>query len=235
MQYNFIKVNKEGFIFHLTLARPEKRNAFTPTMVNEILHAFEDANADETIKIVIIRADGPVFCAGMDLKTFADSNLDKANEAIENRDISLGEVFDKLVKPSLAILEGDVIAGAFLIVLGCTYVYAQEAVKFKLPELDLGIFPFQVMASLLKVMPEKKVLQLCLDTRAFDMNKAIELGIVDGYYDSEKIKSLVAGFEHTDVNALKLGIASLRELPNMNRKNQYAYLKGQLEQLRNKE
>jgi enoyl-CoA hydratase/carnithine racemase len=66
--YKYIKAQKIGYQFLLTLSRSEKRNAFTPTMVNEIYHAFQEANNDDEIKLVLIRAEGPVFCAGMDLK-----------------------------------------------------------------------------------------------------------------------------------------------------------------------
>ncbi|TJZ62246.1 enoyl-CoA hydratase/isomerase family protein [Sphingobacterium olei] len=232
MEYNFIKIEKEDFRFILTLARPEKRNAFTPTMVNEIAHAFELANADDAIKVVIIKAEGPVFCAGMDLHTFENAALDTPNLSIPNQDISLGRVFDSLLKPSIAIVEGNVIAGGFLIILGCSYVYCKKETLFKLPELALGLFPFQVMASLLKVMPGKKVLQLCLQTEYFDAEKAIVLGIVDGFIDDNTIESLTASFENRNTKALMAGIQALRQIPSKTKDEQFAYLKNCLDSLK---
>jgi len=232
MKYNFIKIEKEDFKFILTLSRPEKRNAFTPTMVNEIAHAFELANADDAIKAVIIKAEGPVFCAGMDLHTFKNAALDTPNLSIPNQDISLGQVFDSLLKPSIAIVEGNVIAGGFLIILGCSYVYCKKETLFKLPELALGLFPFQVMASLLKVMPEKKVLQLCLQTEYFDVEKAIALGIVDGFIDDNTIESLTTSFENRNTKALMAGIQALRQIPSKTKDEQFAYLKNCLDSLK---
>ncbi|WP_140936991.1 enoyl-CoA hydratase/isomerase family protein [Sphingobacterium lumbrici] len=231
MEYNFIRVEKQDFRFILTLARPEKRNAFTPTMVNEIAHAFELANADDAIKVVIIKAEGPVFCAGMDLNTFENETLDTPNPFIPNQDVSLGQVFDSLLKPSVAIVEGNVIAGGFLIILGCSYVYCKKETQFKLPEVALGLFPFQVMASLLKVMPEKKVLQLCLHTEYFDVEKAIALGIVDGFIEDNIIESLLATFENRSNKALMAGIQALRHIPTKQREEQFAYLKNCLDNL----
>lgn len=216
----------------VTLARPEKRNAFTPTMVNEIAHAFGEANANDTIKVVVIKAEGPIFCAGMDLKTFQNESLDKVNPAIQNQNISLGEVFDNLQKPSVAIVEGNVIAGGFLMILGCTYVFTRQEVQFRLPELALGIFPFQVMASLLKVLPEKKVLQLCLDTDYFPAEKARELGIVDGYLEDTDTEVLISSLTTADAKVLKAGIQSLRELPGIKKEDQFAYLKRVLDGLK---
>lgn len=233
MDYNFIKVKIADHVLTLTLARSEKRNAFSPTMVNEIAHALQEANANEQVKLVLVNAEGPVFCAGMDIKTFRDPSLDLINDQIAHTDISLGEVFDKLEKPSIAIVEGDVIAGAFLIILGCTYVFADEKVKFRLPELELGIFPFQVMASLLKVMPEKKVLQLCLNTKSFGASRAMDLGIIDYYLEGSTLADLLLYYKEVNVQALQAGIAALRNLGSIAKKQQYAYLKECLAKLRN--
>jgi len=61
MKYNFIKTSIEQHVYMLTLARPEKRNAFTPTMVNEINYAIADANFNKDVRLVLIKAEGPVF------------------------------------------------------------------------------------------------------------------------------------------------------------------------------
>lgn len=232
MQYKYIKVEKFGFKCNITLARSEKRNAFTPTMVNEIDHAFQDANKDELIKVVVIRAEGPVFCAGMDLKTFEDATMDITNPEIVNRNISLGEVFDGLLKPSVAILEGNVIAGGFLIILGCTYVFGNKDIKFRLPELNLGIFPFQVMASLLKVMPEKQVLQLCMDTEYFAIDKALDLGIVDGFLETGKAEEIINSFADKNTKALKMGIYAMRKVSSITPSDRFSFLKDILDSLK---
>lgn len=230
--YKYIKVSKIAHQFLLTLARQEKRNAFTPTMVNEVYHAFQQANADDAIKVVVLKAEGPIFCAGMDLKTFENSNLDIKNPAIINQDISLGQVFDSLLKPSIAIVEGNVIAGGFLFILGCTYVFCKTEVQFKLPELDLGLFPFQVMASLLKVMPEKQALQLCLQTDYFDAKKAKEYGIIDGFLEETFVESFISSFTNKSTRAMKLGFESIRTLPDIDYSSRYAYLKQVLDKLK---
>jgi len=230
--YNFIKGEKCGHIYILTLARPAKRNAFTPGMINEIAHAMAIANDDQEITVLQLQAEGPVFCAGMDLKTFQDPTLDIPNSMIENADVSLGQVMDSFKKPIIAKVEGDVIAGGFLFILGCTYVFASPQVRFRLPELELGIFPFQVMAGLLKVMPEKKVLQLCLNTAYFNVEEAMHYGIVDGYLETDQLSDLLDSFRDKREIALKKGIEALRQLSTVKREEQFAFLKDRLEQLR---
>lgn len=230
--YQYIKVVKEDYTYTVTLSRPEKRNAFTPTMVNEIYYAFQQANLDESIKLVLIKAEGPIFCAGMDLKTFENPHLDRINPAIINQNLSLGEVFDSLLKPSIAIVEGNVIAGGFLIVLGCSYVFCRRDIQFRLPELELELFPFQVMASLLKVMPEKKVLQLCLQTEYFNTEKAKEYGIVDGFLEETNLESFISSFSNKSTKAMSEGITALRYLPQVNYSERYQFLKKILDRLK---
>lgn len=232
MKYNFIKTKQEDFCYYLTLARAEKRNAFTPTMVNEIAHAIHEANTNPAIKLVILQAEGPVFCAGMDLKAFQDPAVDRPNPALEQQILSLGEVMDKLHKPSVAWVEGDVIAGAFLFIANCTYVFSRKDVRFRLPELAIGLFPFQVMVSLLKVMSEKQMLQLCLDTHYFDAAVARGYGLVDGYIEDLDLGLFVQRFQAFNGETLKAGIAAAKQLNAIPMADRYPYLLNELDQLR---
>ncbi|MBD1424143.1 enoyl-CoA hydratase/isomerase family protein [Sphingobacterium arenae] len=233
--YQYIRIKKTDFRMEVTLARPEKRNAFTPTMVNEIAHAFQDANQDDSIKVVMLKAEGPVFCAGMDLKAFQNADLDIPNPHIENKDISLGEVFANLHKPSIAIVRGNVIAGAFLMIAGCTYVFCSENVQFRLPELNLGIFPFQVMASLMRVMSEKKMLQLCLHTDYFSARKAQEYGLVDGFLEEVDVEFFLTGFKDISSSAVVAGFKAARELPSVASEKRYSFLLKKLYELKSSE
>ncbi|TYR37305.1 enoyl-CoA hydratase/isomerase family protein [Sphingobacterium phlebotomi] len=233
--YRYIKVNKIDFRMEVTLARSEKRNAFTPTMVNEIAHVFQNANDDDAVKVVVLKAEGPVFCAGMDLKTFENEHLDIRNPQLEHKNISLGEVFASLQKPSVAIVEGKVIAGAFLIIAGCTYVFCSKNVQFRLPELNLGIFPFQVMASLMQVMPEKRMLQLCLHTDYFSAQKAMEYGLVDGFLEEVYIEGFLARFKDISSSAVVAGFKAARELPSIAIEKRYDFLLKSLDALKSSE
>lgn len=232
MNYHFIKIRTEGHVFYLTLARSEKRNAFTPTMVNEINHAIKSANEDKEVRLVIIEAEGPVFSAGMDLKAFLDPNLDTPNPAIENQNISLGEAIGQLNKPSIALVEGNVMAGGFLIILECTYVFAKPAVQFSLPEVKIGIFPFQVLASLLRIMPQNKALDLCISGQAVSTEKAKELGIVYDVLEKEKVDALVSNLVQNAPLAITRGFEALKALSDMDESEKFRYLLDTLNSLR---
>lgn len=230
--YLYIKVDIAAPDCTITLARPEKRNAFTPTMISELAHAIQRANADEYIRLVWLKAEGPVFCAGMDLNIFHDPSLDQNNPMIEATDQPITEIFDSLCKPSIAVVEGDVIAGAFLFILGCTYVYSRPEVNFRLPEVSIELFPFQVMGSLLKVMPEKRALQLCLDPRPFTAQQAFELGIIDGFIDDPELQRLAEILRKPEGNAVARGFEALHKLRSIPVSGHQAFLLKALNQLK---
>ena len=235
MQYNFIKTRLENHRFYLTLARPEKRNAFTPTMVNEIYHAIQEANRNPEVRIVIVNAEGPVFCAGMDLKAFNDPSKDLPNPEIVNIDISLGEVFHLLNKPSVALVEGNAYAGAFLILLECTYVFAQPQVMFALTEVTIGIFPFQVLHSLLRIMPQNKAMDLCISGTPFSAVKARELGIVYDFLEEEKVEELINKITANAPLAISKGYEVMRKLPEIAEDKKFEYLLEVLQELKSSE
>lgn len=235
MNYKFIQTEIKEHVFTLTLDREAKRNAFTPTTVNEVAHALEEAEANDQVHVLVLRANGPVFCAGMDLKTYQNPELDSPNPAIVNMERSLGEIFDQFSKPSIAIVEGDVIAGGFLYILGCTYVFAKKELNFRLPEIALGIFPFQVMAGLKRIMSEKQILQLCFDPSPFQTDKAIELGLVDGYLEQDKIDGLIASFADKSIYAMQAGMKALKAIRDMESDKQYAFLLESLQKLRDRD
>ena len=235
MNYKFIQTEIKEHVFTLTLDREAKRNAFTPTTVNEVAHALEEAEANDQVHVLVLRANGHVFCAGMDLKTYQNPELDSPNPAIVNMERSLGEIFDQFSKPSIAIVEGDVIAGGFLYILGCTYVFAKKELNFRLPEIALGIFPFQVMAGLKRIMSEKQILQLCFDPSPFQTDKAIELGLVDGYLEQDKIDDLIASFADKSIYAMQAGMKALKAIRDMESDKQYAFLLESLQNLRDRD
>ena len=232
MKYNFIKTSIDQHIFRLTLARPEKRNAFTPTMVNEINHAILEANANKMVRLILINAEGPVFCAGMDMKTFENPVLDQLNPEIQNQNISLATAIGQLNKPSIAIVEGDVIAGGFLIVLECTYIFANKDARFSLPEVKRGIFPFQVLASLLKFIPQNKALDLCITAKSISASEAKDLGIVYEFLEETKISELINTIIENAPKAIYSGFEALKKLRELSEIEKIPFLLQSLENLK---
>ncbi|MNT17119.1 Carnitinyl-CoA dehydratase [compost metagenome] len=175
-----------------------------------------------------------MFCAGMDLKAFEDPTLDIGNSAIPKVEKSLAEIFACLDKPSICVVRGDVIAGGFLIALSCTYLFALPHVRFSLPEVKIGLFPFQVLALLTEYMPERKAMDLCISGRSFSAEEALEKEILYGMLDAEE--TVLIELKRTILEnaplAISRGFVALRKLKEQDYDDKYNFLLESLADLR---
>jgi enoyl-CoA hydratase/carnithine racemase len=241
VKFQFIELEIEGHNFIITLNRPEKRNAFTPTMITEIGYALSCAEADRHIWCILIRAKGPVFCAGMDLLVFQDPELDTKNHSLPepNKVVNLGDAFRLLTKPSVAQVEGAVYAGGFLITCGCTFVVATEDAEFSLPEVKRGLFPMQVISSLLQHTSQLKALQFCILAESCKGAAAKEFGLVSHVCTREKIEQEVDGILEKIIShspfAISKGMQTLRALGGIPEYARFGFLASQLEEIKKSE
>lgn len=236
--FSLIKVKQEAHVFTITLNRPEKRNAFTPIMIQEIAFALAYAHFQNDIWCVVLDAEGTVFCAGMDLNIFQNPSLDIQNETLPQpfKEITIGDAFKYLEKPCIAKVEGSVFAGGFLFIGGCTFVVATENTQFGLPEVKRGIFPMQVMATLLKIMPQRKVLEMCILGKNYSAIEAKELGIITHLSTKENIditiNDLINNILENSPFAIKKGFEALNKLSSITENEQHEYLIKILKEIR---
>ena len=175
-----LRVVESEHRLNLSLDRPEKKNALNPTLLNELAYALSYAHHQTNIRVVVLSANGSVFCAGADLKSFGSGNDSETRSTIPPppQQPIIGDLFAQLHKPCIARLHAPVYAGGLLLVCGCLYVVATEATFFDLPEVKRGLFPMQVMQSLLQVMPARRVLDWCIRARRLYAPEALREGLV---------------------------------------------------------
>ena len=169
IKFNFLIVKKFKFHIEITLNRSEKRNALNIEMINELALCSDYANHNDSVRAVVYKSNSKIFCSGLDLIDFKD----------KENSIQLADVFNKLHKPKLVILEGDVYAGGILIVACANYVISKNKVKLSLPEVKRGLYPFQVMNSLLRSMPKKSVLDWCIRGKEMTAEDCKKLNLIN--------------------------------------------------------
>ncbi|MBC7892994.1 MAG: enoyl-CoA hydratase/isomerase family protein [Sphingobacteriaceae bacterium] len=233
-----LRVESNNHVLTLTLNRPEKKNALNPTLLRELAFALAHAQHNPAVWLVVLAAAGDTFCAGMDLKAMAEgqtvsavSNLPEPAEPIR-----LGELMNHLTKPSIAVVQGPVWAGGFLLVAGCTWVIAAEHATFGLPEVKRGLFPFQVMDSLLRIgISPRRVLDWCLRGQTLTAWEAQELGLLSEISGKENltatVQRLVEELLLLSPTALQAGLDAYQKLPGIPLEARQTYLFEQFQRI----
>lgn len=174
-----IKVSGDDGVCTITLHVPERRNAIGPQMINEVLHAIDDAHADDDIRTIVITGDGKAFCAGGDFAQMSGGS--KGGPALPPK----GDYADLLLamtkteKPIIARVNGAAMGGGLGIVAASTFAIADVEAKLGTPEIDVGLFPMMIMAVLARVVPRRELLSMMLLGTKMSGERAASIGLVN--------------------------------------------------------
>lgn len=228
-RYAFIGLEERDHTLWITLQRPEKKNALHPVMINELAFALHYAHFTTDIWTVVLRAQGDVFCAGADLKAFSgDSEAVESSVPAPEGEVLLGDMLQGIHKPLIAQVEGDVLAGGFLLLSSATYVVARDTIRLGLPEVKRGLFPFQVMAGLLSVMPARQVIDWCI--RGYDLpaERALELGLITHLATANTVADMVDSLRQelhqNSPSAIRLGLEAYAQIRQESTTEHHRYL-----------
>lgn len=170
----------ERGIATLTLARPEKHNAISAQMMAEITAACTAINADETIRAVVLRAQGKSFCAGGDLdwmrEQFAADRAGKIEQATVLSNML--NALDTLNKPLIGMVEGNAFGGGLGLMAVCDIVIAKPNLKFAFTETKLGLIPATIGPFVLRRMGETYARQVFITAKTFTTDFAQTCGLV---------------------------------------------------------
>ena len=136
-----LKVDRSGPVRTVVLARPEKRNALNDSMIDRLMEVFSAA-PDEAERVVAIRAEGPVFCAGLDLR----ERLAKPASIDEGPIEKMLHAMERYPLPLVAVVQGDAIAGGCELALHCDFIVASSAARFGMSLAQIGIAPSWFLA-----------------------------------------------------------------------------------------
>jgi enoyl-CoA hydratase/carnithine racemase len=236
-RFAYLKIELVDHELKIRLNRPDKKNALNHTLMREMAYALSIAYNDSEVWLIRISAEGDVFCAGADLKTFTGEPDEPNNSSIRPYEghVLIGELFKNVLKPCIAQVEGPIYAGGFLITGSCQFVVVADHLRFSLPEVQRGIFPFQVMATLLKRAKPMDVLRFCILGEEIDVHQALQLGlitdIVPAYEVSARADRLADQIKKGSPSAIRAGLKAYVELEKLAPHEQHFYLREQLTQL----
>jgi enoyl-CoA hydratase len=164
----------------VTLDNPEKRNMLSGQMLAELVEAMKRAQADEEARAVVLTGAGEkVFCAGADLGGFAAEAPLVAKHFATDLFLEFFRLMPRLGKPSLCAANGHVLAGGMGLALSCDLVMAKEGATFGTPEINVGAFPYMIMAIIYRHVPRKKVNEMMLLGERLSAEQAVSYGLAN--------------------------------------------------------
>ena len=196
MAYETIRfdVARETGIATIALDQPETRNALSDQVLDELLDAFAAAKSDAGARCVVLTSTHEkVFSSGGNLAGFAaDAPLIHKHFEVGARFPRVFRAIGELGKPTLCAANGHVLAGALGLALACDLIIAREGVRFGTPEINVGVFPFMIMALIYRNVPRKAANEMLLLGERMTAEEARAAGIVNKVVAAGEFDAAVA-------------------------------------------
>lgn len=192
----FIRYESRNRIGYITLSRPEKKNALNAEVVGELIQAFKQAENDESSKVIVLKAEGDVFCAGADLayiqKLQGNTFEDNLEDSTLLKDLFL-QIY-QLKKVVIGQIQGHAIAGGAGLAALCDFSFSVPDAKFGYTEVRIGFIPAIVMVFLLRKVGESKAKELLLSGNLIDSKTAMNMGLINWVVDNNELELKVNEF-----------------------------------------
>ncbi len=199
----------EPHITVLTLNRPEKRNALSVALLEQLNAAILAAQDIPDQRILILKGNGSLFSSGLDLGEAADPSL------AEGLSEALTKVLTLLHHTSLvtiALIHGMAIAGGAGIAAACDLAFADENAKIGFPEVRRGLVAAQIMSLLIRQLRQRDLLELLLVGELIPAKKALDIGLINGIYPKEKLWSEAIKFAENIIKGAPQAIVNTKKL-----------------------
>jgi enoyl-CoA hydratase/carnithine racemase len=170
----------------LVLNRPERRNALSLALLHSLIAAFAEAAADTAVHSVIIRGEGPAFCAGHDLAEMTGCSLPEARKLFDTCS-ELMMAIHRLPQPVIAQVHGIATAAGCQLVAACDLAIASEHARFATPGVRIGLFCSTPMVEVSRAVGRKRALELLLTGDLIDAPTAAEWGLVNRVVPAERL------------------------------------------------
>ena len=189
----------------LTLNRPESRNALNLEMCSGLIDACGRAGSDETVKVLFVRANGPVFCAGADLKERQGMNEAQVRER-RMKGFAAYAALEALPMPTIAVVEGPAVGSGCEIAGACDFIVATPAASFRTPEATRGTVG--ATQRLPRILGKRLAKDMMFTGRTLSAEEARETGLVSRLVSASELEEVLSEIQSEILkappNALRL-------------------------------
>jgi len=233
--YQTITAEVKDKIATITLSREERRNTISPTMMTELLDAFKKYDDDPSvIAVVLTGAGSKVFCAGADFAESMGATTSFLDRYEGQRNFAeLFKIIRGLKKPLLGRINGHALGGGLGLATACDIVIAADDCLFGTPEINVGLFPYIIMATLLRFTTgSKRLLEMMLTGERIPAKEAQQLGMVNYVVPRDQLDAKVSEIAKKIINkspaTLRLGRRAFYTMRDMEYEKALEYLASML-------
>jgi enoyl-CoA hydratase/carnithine racemase len=204
-------VDAQQHLARITMNRPEKRNPLGPNTIGEINHALCAARDDAEVRVIILTGAGKAFSAGGDLSAMGQA----PRNGLTTSFVDLHLLFTRLGKPVIAMIDGPCMAGAVGLVCSCHLAVAAETAVFGTPEINRGLWPMMIMATIFRSIGRKRAMEMILLGEKFEAAEALRIGLVNRVVPADKLEEttleLAGRLARKSPAIMKLGLEGFYE------------------------
>ena len=187
MPYENLISEREGSIAVVTLNRPQRRNALSLGLMQDLIDCLDSIAADREIRAVILAAAGPAFCSGHDLGEAVCGDLNAYRRLFDVCTV-LMEKLQSIPQPVIAEVHGIATAAGCQLVASCDLAVASEQATFATPGVRIGLFCSTPMVPLTRAIGRKRAMEMLLTGQPIDAATAAEWGLVNRVVPAQELK-----------------------------------------------
>jgi len=208
-------------VLWITINRPERRNALNEAVATGIADGICLAMADRDCRAIVLTGSGDkAFCAGGDLTPGAEGapfTVDPANP--RNYIVDLLQLIGTCGVPLIARVNGPALAGGFGLVCACDLAVSADSATFGTPETKIGLFPMMILPHLMRVVPPRRLMEMCITGEPFSAHEALQHGLVNYVVPApaldDKVAWLLAMVVARSPTAIRLGKQGFQAMRDM--------------------
>ena len=207
MDYQQIIYDIDEGILTITLNRPDKLNAFTGQMMTEMINALDRADADDTVKAIIVTGAGRGFCAGADLTQILEGSLSG------DRFQSVTNQIAALPIPTIAVLTGHVFGGGAELAMSCDFRLAREEMILRIPAAAIGLcYPVEGIERLTRRLGPSLARRMLVAAETFTAEQMLSLRLVDAVHPAAALREAALRYATSLLALAPMAVTSMLDI-----------------------
>jgi enoyl-CoA hydratase/carnithine racemase len=228
LNYDYLTVENRAPVCIVTLNRPDRRNALSVPLMEELINCLKQIGKNQEISAVILAANGPAFSAGHDLSELHDGNLNNYRHVFDVC-TELMTLIQSIPQPVIAEVQGIATAAGCQLVATCDLAIASEQSRFATPGVKIGLFCTTPMVALTRAIGRKRALEMLMTGKPIDARTAMEWGLINHTATTEKLReetlALAESVAAASTLTVSIGKQAFYAQIDMDQPKAYAYAK----------